>query len=145
MVVLLCQIELVLWRAKCNAPRKDATSPPQKKQKPPPRHSRRRRESSYGYVVTRSVTQPRRKPRYFGGEAADCVRQCRTAYLSWIPASLNCSSFPPSAEMTNMSGENDGCLLFRRPLTSSFLQKTPNPSSSPARREKIAGSDFSRA
>ena len=39
------------------------------------------------------------------------------AYLSWIPASLNCSSPPPTAEMTNMSGENDGCLLFRRSTT----------------------------
>ena len=37
-----------------------------------------RRESSYGYVVTRSVTQPRRKPRYFGGEAPGCVRLRRT-------------------------------------------------------------------
>ena len=36
----------------------------------------------------------------------------RDAYLSWIPASLHCSSPPPSAEMMNSSGENDGYLLF---------------------------------
>ena len=34
------------------------------------------------------------------------------AYFNWIPAALNCSSFPPKAKMTNMSGENDGCLYF---------------------------------
>ena len=44
-----------------------------------------RRGSSYGYVVTRSVTQPRRKPRYFGGEAAGCVRLRRTHILTGFP------------------------------------------------------------
>ena len=44
-------------------------------------------------------------------------RLCPTppdSYFNWIPATLNCSSPPPSAEMMNMSGENDGCLCFRR-------------------------------
>ena len=69
------------------------------------------------------------------------------AYFNWIPASLHCSSPPPSAEMMNSSGENDGCLCFHHcsALAScsaelpaipgdnlSFLQKPPSPSSSPA-------------
>ena len=50
----------------------------------------------------------------------------------WIPASLHLFVIPPSAEMMNSSGENDGCLLFPPFAYSSFLQKSPTPSSSPA-------------
>ena len=60
------------------------------------------------------------------------------AYFNWIPASLNCSSFPPKAEMTNMSGENDGCLLFRRcsALASCSAELPAIPGDNPRRRRK---------
>ena len=48
------------------------------------------------------------------------------AYFNWIPASLHCSSFPPKAEMMNSSGENDGCLYFRRSLIRRRIKKPPN-------------------
>ena len=85
-----------------------------------------RRGSSYGYVVTRSVTQPRRKPRYFGGVAAGCVQLRRTHILTGFPLRYIYSSLPPSAEMMNSSGENDGCLLFHH-STIRHSYKNPPP------------------
>ena len=133
-----------------------------------------RRGSSYGYVVTRSVTQPRRKPRYFGGGAAGCVRLRRTHILTGFariipdtrpsgslrsrkiapgdffrfgrsvrlshpaPPPLNTIG-PPSLAIIPAFGGNDETGAARMTLCvfppfydSSFLQKHPTPSSSPA-------------
>ena len=67
------------------------------------------------------------------------------AYFNWIPASLNCSPPPPSAEMMNSSGENDGYLLFHHSTARRKRNKNPHAVILAGRREKIAGSDFSRA
>ena len=47
-------------------------------------------------------------------------------------AALYCSSFPPLAGMTSKSGENDGCLYFRRSLFAILL----SPPSSPHKKQK---------
>ena len=60
------------------------------------------------------------------------------AYFNWIPATLYCSSPPPTAEMTNKSGEND-VVCVSAVLLFVFLQKpfTPLPShTTPAAEEK---------
>ena len=54
------------------------------------------------------------------------------AYFNWIPASLHCSSFPPKAEMTNSSGENDGCFYFAVLL---FRHSYKNPPARHPRRQ----------
>ena len=48
------------------------------------------------------------------------------SYLSWIPASLHCSSPPPSAEMMNSSGKNDGYLLFHHSTARRKRNKNPH-------------------
>ena len=59
-----------------------------------------RRGSSYGYVVTRSVTQPRRKPRYFGGEAAGCVQLRRTRIYPGFARII-----PPNSSSSPVGGD----------------------------------------
>ena len=97
---------------------------------------------------------------HIGGVAAGCVRLRRTRIYPGFPPRSIVHLFPPKAEMMNMSGENDGCLLFRRCsayLSCSaelpaipgdnfvILTKISQPVILAGRREKIAGSDFSRA
>ena len=118
------------------------------------------RKSSYGHAVTRSVTQPRRKPRYVFAVILAGRNESGYARRHTYPAAggnyhrhpcknlptrhprRSCSSFPPKAGITiAIPAKTSQPVILaahvhhfrrRRELPSPSLQKPPNPSSSPA-------------